>query len=65
MKETDITVITRPDAVTFECPYCENRNKIHYGDFCDEHGEVCDWGCEAVVCGECEKDIKIGCIDWD
>jgi len=65
MKETDITVISRPTTVKFECPYCEHENEMDYDDFCDNHGEVCDWGCEEITCEECEKDMKMGYVDWD
>jgi len=60
----DISVITKPISIQFECPYCDSEVTIDYDDFESEVGECCDWPYSKIKCPECEKVLEIDNIDW-
>lgn len=55
----DIYVAQRPTYATFTCPKCYAEAEIPYKEFCEEHGEPCDWSGGEIECPECGAKYEI------
>ena len=65
IKNTDLRVEMKAVFVHYECPFCENENKISYSDFCEEVGEPCDWRYINLECKKCNKSFEVNDVEWD
>lgn len=65
MKTAEITVYTKPVDVEIECPYCRNKFKRSYADFCDEFGEPPDWSYHKICCENCKEEFETFGTDWN
>ena len=58
------TICSKPDYITFDCPYCKVEDiEVSFDnvDFATEY-----WGDGALVtCPECGKEVELGDYDYD
>jgi len=57
----DFTIVSKPDYISLECPFCHDDIKIDWNDVDVPEDWQGDWG--YVECPTCEKLISLG--DWD
>lgn len=65
VKTVDLTVVTVPKTVMFECPHCKLDFEREYFGFCADIGEPCDWKFSKFECPECGKEMEVEDVDWD
>ena len=53
MKEVDFTIITIPDTIWFDCPYCGEAVSYKYGEVDPAYNRE-------VQCTECGKYVMLG-----
>lgn len=64
--KTDITIISEPTWVKFDCPFCGEEIEMLYSDFYNLiRCEVCDWEYSKFECPECNKEIEVDDVNWD
>jgi len=63
--KVDITIVSAPTWIKFECPHCEAEVEIDYDEFSGSmvSNYPGDW--ESIECSYCEKEIEIDDIEWD
>lgn len=62
-KKVDFTIISRPDHIHLECPFCNEEIEVDWNDVDVPECWSDDWG--YIECPECEKEIKLGEYDYD
>jgi len=65
VEKVDITVVSTPVSIGFECPHCEEDVHFDYSDFVDQIGQPCDWKYSKIECPECGIEIEIDDVEWD
>lgn len=61
MKKADFTIVSRPDHIRFECPYCQEDVEVDWNDVDVPEAWSDDFG--SVECPNCNLDVKLE--DWD
>ena len=62
-KPVDFRIISRPDHINLECPFCGYDIDVYWDDVDSPECWQDDWGW--VKCPACEQDIKLGEYDYD
>lgn len=62
-KPVDFTIISKPDHINLECPFCGNDINVPWNDVDSPECWQDDWG--HVECPICEEDIKLGDYEYD
>lgn len=61
----EISVISKPEYIEFDCPNCGKNVKIPYNEFVDIVGYPVYWKWSTFSCPECEGNVDIDTVEWE
>lgn len=61
----EVRVHQKPVEVILICDECDHQHEEQYNDFCDKHGDPCDWNYEKWKCPECGHVNEFDGQDWN
>lgn len=61
-EKVDFTINSVPKDITFECPHCEYRVDVPFGEVDEPRSWMDDWG--SVECPDCGKEVRLGNFEY-
>lgn len=62
-KTTSFYILSKPVAISFKCPHCDNTQEIKWSDLDVPEYWGDSWG--EVECPECGKTVTLGDYEYD
>lgn len=53
-----------PVSISFDCPNCEYRVSVPFGDVDDGSGEIWSGWAGCVECPDCGEEVRLGEVDY-